>query len=63
MSTPQLVLGWQEWLGLLAQFMILSANLLLLINLMRTAASSCCSNAEPTDKLFIQPATLEAHAS
>lgn len=46
-----------------AQFVILSANLLLLVNLLRTACSACCAVPESTGKLFVQPATLEAHAS
>ncbi len=47
-----------------AQIILLGANLLLLVNFLRTVCASVCkSSAAPAQNLFQQPSTLEAHAS
>ncbi len=46
-----------------AQALLLGANLLLLLNFARTACACCKPGAVPTQNLFRQPSSLEAHAS
>lgn len=49
-----------------AQLLLLSANLLLLVNLLRSACCcpcSCSESSAPAAPLFRQPSKLEAHAS
>ncbi|WP_414663813.1 cbb3-type cytochrome c oxidase subunit I [Horticoccus sp. 23ND18S-11] len=47
-----------------AQLLLLSANLLLLVNFLRSACESCCAATPATaESLFRQASKLEAHAS
>lgn len=51
-------------MNILAQFVLLGANLLLLVNFCRTACAGCCRPASaPAQPLFRQPSTMEVHAS
>ena len=46
-----------------AQVILLLANLLLLVNLVGSAWSACCSSSAASEVPFRQPAAMEAHAS
>jgi cytochrome c oxidase cbb3-type subunit I len=47
-----------------AQMILLGANLLLLVNFVRTACAACCVSPAPATSLFRQPSSkMEAHAS
>jgi hypothetical protein len=46
-----------------AQVVLLGANLLLLVNFCRSACACCKVSTTPTQNIFRQPTTLEAHAS
>lgn len=46
-----------------ANFILLAANLLLLVNFCKTACAACCAKDAAPANLFRQPATLEASAT